>query len=329
MRSYPAWLSELKTAVYRRPRDYWRKLQRWGPRAVLRLPAWQRRMERAAEVLTPPTAGDRNAPPLEVWMLTGERFWYQSAFCAWTLARHSKRSIILHLIDDGTLTPLLEQKLRRLFPEGTTLCRVAALKQLQSQLPVDRYPTLHRRWHDYINIHKLTGAHLGGSGVKLVLDSDMLFFHRPDALLAWWDAAVADPCGEVGHSPCLMVDCEESYGYSPALMEELAGAPIVPLLNVGICGLSSSSIDWDLLEHWCTVLEAREGASYFLEQALVAMLAARVQPVVMPRRDYITFPTSAQSSSGEGVLQHYVADSKPWYFDVAWERASALAGVMA
>ena len=319
------WLSHLKTVVYRRPRDQWRKVQRWGPRAVMRLPAWQRRMEHAALNLPLPSPCDAHQPALEVWMLTGERFWYQSAFCAWTLARHSGRAVVLHLMDDGSLTPTLEGHLRRLFPQGTTLGRAEALEQLQVRLPADRYPTLHRRWHDYINIQKLTGPHLAGGAVKLVLDSDMLFFRRPDALLAWWDAAVANPGGDAAQAPCLMVDCEESYGYSAQLMQALAGAPITPLLNVGICGLSSASLDWDLLEHWCTALEKQEGTSYFLEQALVAMLAARRQPVVMPRSDYITFPSAEQTLSGDGVLQHYVADSKPWYFGQAWQRARAVA----
>jgi len=40
---------------------------------------------------------------------------------------------------------------------------------------------------------------------------------------------------------------------------------------------------------------------------------------VMPRSSYITFPLRQQTLAGEGVLQHYVADSKPWYFGEAWK----------
>lgn len=314
-------LSHLKTVAYRRPREQWRRLRRWGPHAVMRLPAWQRRMEQAALHLPVPSPADVRGPHLEVWMLTGERFWYQSAFCAWTLARQSGRSVVLHLVDDGTLRPVLEANLRRLFPQGNTVRRSEALGQLHARLPVDRYPTLHRRWLDYINIHKLTGPHLGGGGVKLVLDSDMLFFRRPNALLAWWDAAVADPNGDAANTSCLMVDCEQSYGYSAQLMQALAGVPITPLINVGICGLSSALLDWDLLEHWCTNLERSEGTSYFLEQALVAMIASQGSLVLMPRSEYITFPDAGQIRSAAGVLQHYVADSKPWYFSQAWRVA--------
>ena len=216
---------------------------------------------------------------------------------------------MLNLVDDGSLSSDQEQQLRRLFPSGRTRCKHEIAAELDQHLPVSRFPVLRQRWSDYINIRKLTDIHLGSSGTKLVLDSDMLFFRRPDELLAWWD----QPNG-----PCLMVDCEESYGYSRQLMEQLAGAPIPPLLNVGICGLASELINWELLEHWCHILVEREGTSYYLEQAMVAMLAARSTPTVMPRSRYITFPIREQTLAGEGVMQHYVADSKPWYFGVAW-----------
>ena len=303
-------LGNIKTIVYRRPKDELRRLQRWGPRGYFRTGAWQRQMEQAATRLPVLVSSAlESGRPLEVWFLTGARFWYQTAFCAWSLAHHSQRDLVLNLVDDGSLRLEQEQHLRRLFHSGVTRWKHEVATELDQHLPVSRFPVLRQRWSDYINIRKLTNIHLGSSGTKLVLDSDMLFFHRPDELLAWWD----QPNG-----PCLMVDCVESYGYSRELMEELAGAPIPPLLNVGICGLASELINWEELEHWCQILVEREGTSYFLEQALVAMLAARSSPTVMPRSSYITFPTRQQTLAGEGVLQHYVADSKPWYFGEAW-----------
>ena len=162
----------------------------------------------------------------------------------------------------------------------------------------------------------------------------MLFFRRPDELLAWWDEAqkserihdsqLPTPNPQLStnfFSPCLMTDCVESYGYSRGLMEELAGVPIPEKINVGICGLRSEDIEWDEMELWCRTLVVREGSSYYLEQALVAMLSARTTPVVMSREDYITFPTCIEIKHPTAVLQHYVADSKPGYFGTAWRTA--------
>jgi len=311
MASPRALLSAAKTALYRRPKEELQRLQRWGPRGYFRTGAWQRQMEQAASrlpVLTPPAP--ESVRPLEVWYLTGARFWYQTAFCAWSLAQHSQCDLVLNLVDDGSLCVEQELHLRRLFPLGLTRWKHEVAAELDQHLPMSRFPVLRQRWSDYINIRKLTDIHLGSSGTKLVLDSDMLFLRRPDELLAWWD----QPDG-----PCLMVDCVESYGYSRELMEALAGVPIPPLLNVGICGLASELINWQELEHWCQILVEREGTSYYLEQGLVAMLVARSTPAVMPRSSYITFPTRQQTMAGEGVLQHYVADSKPWYFGEAWK----------
>lgn len=307
-------LGHLKTLLYRRPKEQLRLLRSWGPRSYFLIDQWKREMANAARWLPPLSYSDtNNSLPLEVWYLTGYNFWYQTAFCAWTLAFHSDKPIALNIVDDGTLTPDIEAELRRLFPKGRTIWCYHATENFNSLLPKENFPVLHKLRTDYVHIRKLIDIHLGSSGSKLVLDSDMLFLQRPDELLSWLDQP---------NQPCLMVDCEESYGYSRELMEELAGAPIPPLLNVGICGLASESINWEELEQWCQILVEREGGCYYLEQALVAMLAARIAPRVMPRTSYITFPTRQQMLAGEGVLQHYVADSKAWYFGEAWRLAS-------
>jgi hypothetical protein len=344
-------LSHAKTLFYRRPKDEFQRMLRWGPRAYFRCDAWAQEMEKAAYRLPKVEIGKaESGNPVEIWFLTGRRFWYQTAFCAWTFARQSGREVVLNLVDDGTLEARHEEELRRIFPKGVTLRKESVQERIETLLPVARFPILRQRWVDYVNIRKLTDIHLGSTGIKLVMDSDMLFFRRPDALLEWWDGAVAGqsarrsghgendvrgdspaphaPCSmpdvDTPPPPCLMTDCVESYGYSRPLMEELAGAAIPPVLNVGICGLRSEDLGWEELETWCRVLVEREGTSYFLEQALVAMMAARDAPVVMPSETYITFPSHRQTQQGDGILQHYVADSKPWYFGQAWKLASEL-----
>ena len=105
-------------------------------------------------------------------------------------------------------------------------------------------------------------------------------------------------------------------------MERLAGAPIPPLVNVGLCGLRSESLNWAEIEAWCGELIGREKTSYYLEQALVAMLVARTQPCsIAPRAEYVTMPAKAECVAPRAVMHHYVAESKRWYFRHSWRIA--------
>lgn len=314
-------LSGIKTALYRKPKDELLRLSRWGPRAYFQCDAWAAMMESSVARLSPPIF-DPSLPSIEASFLTGKKFWYQTVYCAWTLSAQSNREVVLNLVDDGTLSELLVSEIRRLFPRGALRRRQAVEKTLDRLLPRDSFPVLRQRCDDYINIRKFVDVHLDSQGWKLVLDSDMLFFSRPDELMEWWNAARQnDPETPV----FLMKDCEESYGYSRTLMTRLSGTEIPPLLNVGVCGLRSEDIDWDEIENWCFTLQEEEGTSYYLEQALVAMMASVRSHRVLPADSYLVFPERRDTLEGNGVLQHYVADSKPWYFEHAWKKALELA----
>ena len=152
---------------------------------------------------------------------------------------------------------------------------------LDRHLPEARFPELRARRLNYPHLRKLTDIHCWRRGWTLVLDFDMLFFREPRFLLDW----LAAPA-----TACHMLDAMPAYGYSTHLMEELAGHPIPPLVNVGFCGLRSDAIDWDELERWCKELVAREGMSYFLEQAITAMLVAGKPRAEASAVDYRVLP---------------------------------------
>jgi hypothetical protein len=177
---------------------------------------------------------------------------------------------------------------------------------------------LRERWTNYPHIRKLIDVHLASSGWKLVLDSDLLFFRRPSLILEWLKNA---------ECPLHAIDCEESYGYSRPLMESLTGTVIPPMINVGLCGLRSDSIDWDQLETWCRDLIEKEKTSYFMEQALSAMLIAGHPRIIAPASDYVTMPDDTEAQACQAVMHHYVADSKRHYFRKNWRKVMVKAGV--
>lgn len=284
-------------------------LRNGGPWQERRTEHGRAAMEAAAARLPVPSVASGAA--LELHLLTGRRFWYQSAFCLWTLARQTGRPLAPVIYDDGSLAEQYRGSLSRLFPAVRFVAQGETIKRLDALLPVARFPFLRERWLNYPNLRKLIDPHLGGTGWKLVLDSDLLFFRRPDFLLHWLDTP---------DRPLHAVDCETSYGYSRPLMNKLAGAPVADLVNVGLTGLNSSELDWEQLEYWCSPLITQEKASYYLEQALIAMLMAGRPCAIAPVADYVTKPGRKEGSTPGAVMHHYVAESKRWYFQQNWRR---------
>jgi hypothetical protein len=282
-----------------------------GPLEMRRDELARLEMEAAAYEL-PVLTQDISSSPLVIHVLTGKRFWYQTIFCLWTFARHSKRTLHPVIYDDGTLTVEHSKPIERLFPNASLILQKETLLRLDAHLPESRFPILRERWRNYPNIRKLTDVHAGESGWRLVIDSDLLFFRQPAFVMDWLDRPT---------KPFHAVDCETSYGYTRQQMNSLAGNAVSDLVNVGLTGLNSSAIDWEKLEYWSRVLIEREGTSYYLEQALIAMLVAGRDCAIAPGADYVTKPDGDEAQHCNAIMHHYVADSKRWYFRHCWRVA--------
>jgi hypothetical protein len=269
----------------------------------------RRRMEKTAWLL--PLLTLPSDPHRTLTLLTGKRYWYQTLFClySWSQASGKIPRVVLH--DDGTLTPSQASRFHALFPQLQLIHLQETEALLDHFLPAQTYPCLRERRIPYAHLRKLTDIHVGTSGWKLVLDSDLLFFQAPTRLLDW----LASP-----QRPLHAIDCEESYGYPRDFLEKICGKPLPKLLNVGLCGLDSSKIDWHQLEHWTQRLLSTHGSSYYLEQALVALMLAGQDCDPAPAEDYITLPRTPEVLQCRATMHHYVADSKKHYFRTNWKR---------
>lgn len=294
---------------YHAPKAFVQKIFGKGLINIARDSRAQSQMEIAAYTLKP-IEETPAINPLNIYFLTGKKFWYQTCFCAYSMAQHTNLPLCPIIYDDGSLEKKYQEEIFRIFPNAKIIFKPEIDEYIDKYLPENKFPYLRERRINYPHIRKLTDIHAGAQGWKLVLDSDMLFFRRPDFLLDWLNSP---------QQPCHMVDVETSYGYSEALMTSLAKSEIPERLNVGICGLKSEDIDWEQLEYWCKTMIEQQGTHYYQEQALVAMLVAGKPRAVAPDKDYIVMPKRKQVIQPQAVLHHYVADSKSWYFRYGWK----------
>lgn len=302
---------QLAYHLYHRPVGYLRSVaEAGGPLEVWRTERGRAAMEAAAYTL--PLPAPATGAPVELHFLTGRRYWYQTAFCLWTFARHAHRPLAPVILDDGSLTEEFRAPLRRLFPQTKFLTDADITARLEVALPAARFPTLRARRVGFPLLRKITDLHAGLSGWKLFLDSDLLFFREPRFLLDWHDAPTAPLRGE---------DIENAYGYPLALLDELAGQRVSERVNTGTLGLRSDDIDWERTEFWCRELQARAGTHYYQEQALVALHLAGRTCAVPPPADHVLLPRPPESVECRAVMHHYVADSKPAYFRHCWRVA--------
>ena len=228
-------LGFLKTAFYRRPKAELQRMVRWGPRAYCQTPKWEKKMEEAAKRLNPPDIENKGAA-LKVWFLSGKKHWYQTAFCAWTLQRHTRFRITPVIVDDGSFDGEARANLSKIFPNFELWEKGECDLTFAQMFPAKDFQNLHS-WRDrQILFRKLTDVYGRTEDWRLLFDSDMLFFSEPTELEHF--------LGE-GQEIFCQKDCWESYGYPRPLMDSLAGAKLPEAINIGILNFTGKIIDWD------------------------------------------------------------------------------------
>ncbi|PTM41748.1 glycosyl transferase [Bosea sp. 124] len=302
---------------YHRPMGLIRKsIAEGGPLEQIRTEQGRRQMVQAAWRLPVLVAKPERQEATKVNFLSGQRFWYQTLACFVSLQQHSPFRITPVIHDDGTLGSEICAAISRVVPWAVVVDARAINETLDRELPEARFPVLRARREVYPHLRKLTDIHLGQNDWGLVLDSDMLFFRRPEALLSWFMRPHA----------IYMQDVVEAYGYSSRLMRELAGCPVPAKVNVGLYAVDRSQIDWDAMEFWCRIQLEREKSNYLQEQALTAVLLARQTAAPLLVEDYRVMPDLLEGAAPRAVMHHYVAASKRSYFQRGWRNALALRG---
>lgn len=260
--------------------------------------AWaarQRAKACAAILETPPAPVDPQSR-LEIHALTCERDYTDLLWCLKSLFLYSGRSFNVVVHDDGSLGAQALAHLHRHLQGATIVSRGEADQRMR---PVLAGRDACREFRDHCPLARRLFDFPAFASHEhfLTLDSDVLFFAKPEAMLQLMDHG----------RPFFMSDYQDSYVFPRADVLDRYGVDLVPAFNTGIAYLAKAMFDHGFIETYCRDL-GRAGllAHPWSEQTLFAILVSR-RPDGVARLP-AGYAISRSRIGPETISQHFVND---------------------
>jgi hypothetical protein len=251
--------------------------------------AWRRTLIQRAIDGTPPVVTDTQGP-IEVRVLTWRRDWRNAVWALKSFYAYSGVRYPLFIHDGGWL-PAHAVKLQRHFPNAVLVGKADSDREVEAILRERG----HTRSLSYRRKNGLTRALfdfflLSRAEHVITLGSDLLFFRKPDELIA--------PPADTN-----LYARDSDYFYSMALddMEARIGVRPQPYFNTGPCVVRRSSLDFDLIERCLEDPQMFED-NWVTEQTLQAICGTIYGADYLPST-YIVEPSAGRPD--DLVCKHY------------------------
>jgi hypothetical protein len=241
---------------------------------------------------------------VEVHLLTSKRDWLCAAWTLASLVHFSGRRWPMVVHDDGTLPQKARQTFTRMFGNLRIVSRPDADREVEAQLTDHPRCLAYRRSHPLAL--KLFDCPLLAQAPRiLLLDSDVLFFRRPEEVLAWVDRGEA----ESFFNP----DFQDAYTISREDAQARWGIDLWPMVNTGLSLLPRAILDLGLCEKWLgdAAIIAPEHIAW-REQTLLALSASRLgRGGLLPESYEVSFNPEMANNA---VTRHYVGDMRSQFY---------------
>jgi hypothetical protein len=271
----------------------------------------EQRMKAAAKRLKPvPLLSDFG---LEVNYLTGDKYWHQTLFCAWSLATIMEGQVKINIYSDGSLRKKHNKTIEKTLPGILIKPEKQVDHYLNKVLPDDNYPTLRRLRKSHPFFRRLLDIHTQPSW-SIHLDSDMLFLKKPGELInAFLNKSAIYMKDHLVKS--YFVDDEKT-------LETNFGIYCKANVNGGIIAYDHDKVDYIDLERKAKLLSEtypNTGAAQ-LEQTLMSyvLYMQGANPLEMER--YTIFFDSNIHTTESQIVQHYIFKAKLPYFSSEWKK---------
>lgn len=241
---------------------------------------------------------------VEVHLLTSRRDWLCAAWTLASLVHFTGRRWPIVIHDDGTLPQEARQAYTSMFGHLRIVSRPDADREIDARLADYPRCLAYRRSHPLAL--KLFDCPLLAQTPRLVLlDSDVLFFRRPEEVLSWVDRGQA----ESFFNP----DFQDAYTISREAAQQRWGVTLWPQVNTGLSLLPREVLNLERCENWLgdeSITDLKEIA--WREQTLLALSASRLgKGGLLPESYEVSFNPEMANNA---VSRHYVGDMRSQFY---------------
>jgi hypothetical protein len=256
--------------------------------------AYYRDVVRPKILNTPPVTDTRDTT-CEIHLLTCEADWLNAIWALKSFYWASGRAYALCIHDDGSLSETARTEIQAQFPNGRLVLRDEAdrlaVKRLADYPMTRQFRQVHRAAPKLIDFPAFLDADR-----MLVLDSDILFFKPPLAIL------------EHIHSPsynknCFNEDISTSYTITIDEAREAFHVDLLERINCGFGLVQNNSLRYDWIEEFLNVDGMADKIDVWVtEQTLYALCSSRHGAELLPE-DYTLY---FEKGLGDRPFRHYV-----------------------
>jgi glycosyltransferase involved in cell wall biosynthesis len=244
-----------------------RQMSKDGPRTVYRRDVLRRR------ILSAPPIRGLTDDRCEVHVMTSSRDWLDLLWALRSFYRFSGRRYALCIHDDGTLTDAIVPHLQHAFPDARLIRRAQADAEVLPGLAA--YPRCQQfRRENHLSPKVFDFAHYLRGERMLLMDSDVLFFRRPDELIR----RIEDP-SYLKNS--VNADVASAYTVTPAAVRERFGFELIERFNSGLGLIHRDSLRLDWIEEFLA-LPGIIGHFWRIEQTIYALCSSRHGVELLP-----------------------------------------------
>lgn len=246
--------------------------------------------------------------PVSVHALLTESNWELGVLAVSSFCFFSRRRWPVFIHEDGSLTNEAAARIAALRPEWRIVRRAEADVRVNSGLgDCPRLKALRDRHPLAV---KMLDPHVFAPGQRYVfIDSDCLFFERPDFILRWVDERDSAGCWF-----CREYEGVYAYSIAIAALRNVAGCNVLEHVNTGIGLWNKGAMSFDRLEAFlCSVSDfpLTPQQDWYIEQTMSAVVLTEWGRGGLLPKEYATgYDMEPGVRSADCVACHYVGPTK-------------------